>query len=350
MPIRRPTNIRSVNFLLSCLLFFLYAPSLLAHGSVVAEGDLCLIKIGFYTSHFKIFQPLATKEKEFCEDIPASGESIFVMEYRHQELANVPIEFRVIKNITGRGRFAKLEDVQAIKDIEEITVFHHPPKIESQVFTVLHNFAEKGNFLGIVTVKHPQTDQYYSAVFPFSVGVNSWGMIPLFVGLALLVQLSYWASSGGFGRWRIGTKAKSNKHNGFAIKYQPMLILATSFFLMGASTETTQTQPSWLSESGSLTVTFNSEINPLLINQMHNWTLHLQDKNGMPVSNAFITLSGGMPVHNHGFPTNPVMTKDLGSGDYRIEGIRFHMQGDWVINLVISTVDTMDTVLISITL
>jgi hypothetical protein len=341
---------RSIYLLVSCLLFVLYSPSLLAHGSVVAEGDLCLIKIGFYTSHFKIFQPLASKEKEYCEDIPASGESIFVMEYRHQELATVPIEFRIINNITGKGRFAKLEDVQAIKDIDAITVFYQPPTIESQVFTALHNFEQEGNFLGIVTVKHPQTDRYYSAVFPFSVGVNSWGMIPMFVGFALLAQLIYWTSSGGFGRWRIATKAKSNKRNGFAIKYRPMLILATSFVLMGASSETTRAQPSWVSDSGSLTVTFKSEINPLPINQMHNWTLHLQDQNGMPVANALITLTGGMPVHNHGFPTNPVMTQYLGNGNYRVEGIRFHMQGDWVLNLVITTVDFMDTVLISVTL
>ena len=55
---------------------------------------------------------------------------------------------------------------------------------------------------------------------------------------------------------------------------------------------------------------------------------------------AAITLEGGMPEHDHGLPTSPRMTAELGSGDYRIEGIRFHMSGVWEITATIIIDDT----------
>ena len=34
-----------------------------------------------------------------------------------------------------------------------------------------------------------------------------------------------------------------------------------------------------------------------------------------------------MPEHNHGFPTAPRVTENLGEGDYLLEGMRFNMGG-----------------------
>lgn len=173
-----------------------------AHGSITADGDLCVIQIGFYRAHFKIFQPDTSDAEEFCEDIPDFGESIFVMEYLHQGLGNVPIDFRIIENVTGLGLFAGLQDVEEIEDIEAATVFYQSPTIETDVFTVIHSFEESGDFLGIVTAKHPETDQIYTAVFPFQVGYTRFGFLPLFIMLGVLTQLAYWTSTGGFSKWR----------------------------------------------------------------------------------------------------------------------------------------------------
>jgi len=173
-----------------------------AHGSITADGDLCVIQIGFYRAHFKIFQPVTSEAEEFCEDIPDFGESIFVMEYLHQGLGDVPIDFRIIRNVTGLGLFAGLQDVEAIIDIEAVTVFYQEPTIESEVFTVIHEFQESGNYMGIVTAGHPETDQLYTAVFPFQVGYTRFGLLPLFILLGILTQIAYWASTGGFTRWR----------------------------------------------------------------------------------------------------------------------------------------------------
>ncbi len=173
-----------------------------AHGSITADGDLCVIQIGFYRAHFKIFQPDTSQAEEFCEDIPDFGESIFVMEYLHQGLGGVPIDFRIIRNVTGLGLFAGLQDVEAIGDIEEVTVFYQEPVIESEVFTVLYEFQDSGDFLGIVTARHPETDQLYTAVFPFQVGYTRFGLLPLFILLGILTQAAYWASTGGYTKWR----------------------------------------------------------------------------------------------------------------------------------------------------
>ncbi|MFL2840801.1 MAG: hypothetical protein ACJ0BT_03080 [Pseudohongiellaceae bacterium] len=179
-----------------------------SHGSITADGDLCVIQIGFYRAHFKIFQPATSGAQEFCEDIPDSGGSIFVMEYLHQELGNVPIDFRIIRNVTGLGLFARLQDMLDIKDIEAATVFYQEPVIESEVFTVIHEFQKSGDYMGIVTARHPETAQLYTAVFPFQVGYTGFGLLPLFIVLVILTQLVYWKSTGGFARFLDRNKNK----------------------------------------------------------------------------------------------------------------------------------------------
>jgi len=60
---------------------------------------------------------------------------------------------------------------------------------------------------------------------------------------------------------------------------------------------------------------------------MHSWILRLETLDGQPVRNAEITVAGGMPKHNHGLPTAPQVTRELGNGDYLVEGIKFQMAG-----------------------
>jgi hypothetical protein len=341
--------IQTVIFLF--LLQALLCSELQAHGSITAEADLCVIRIGFYTAHFKVFQPDTSQEKEFCEDLPAAGSSIFVMEYLHQALGEVPIEFRIIRNTTGLGRFARLEDIEKIADLDAVTVFHQPPVIESQVFSVLHDFADEGDFIGIVTVKHPETEQYYSAVFPFHVGAMAWGYLPLLAAIAILSHLGYLFFTRGAKRWRLARRAGNKAYSHlFARTYSRILMLAPVLLLMGAAAENTNHQ-SWLSESGNIKLSFHSAVEPIPLNQIHEWTLHLETPDGMPIENAMVQIKGGMPAHNHGLPTDPVVTQYLGNGNYRVEGVRFHMQGEWLLVMsIIYGSNQHDTVSVSLVL
>ncbi len=113
--------------------------------------------------------------------------------------------------------------------------------------------------------------------------------------------------------------------------------------LLAASTAAAAAGPEWTSQAGLYHVSYRSELEPIEINKIHSWVLHVTTADGDPVENAEITFDGGMPAHNHGLPTQPSVTKYLGNGDYRVEGIRFHMTGEWEITVTISTSLGRDT-------
>ncbi len=173
-----------------------------AHGGVVADGDLCIIGISYLQAHFKIYQPLIDGHEEFCEDLPNATESVFVMEYMHDELARVPIEFRIIHDVTGKGRFANWQDVEQIDDLDAVTVFYQAPVIEPDVFTVIHDFNEEGDYIGIVKALPESADREHIAVFPFEVGYTGLAYWPFFIAAVLLIQLQYLWMSGRLSRWR----------------------------------------------------------------------------------------------------------------------------------------------------
>jgi len=121
--------------------------------------------------------------------------------------------------------------------------------------------------------------------------------------------------------------------------------LAAILFLVLAASDLAA-QEVWESISGSYIVSYSSKVTPIPINQIHQWVLHIETADGEPVSDAKLDIQGGMPLHDHGLPTNPVATEYLGEGNYLIEGIRFHMMGDWEITLEISQGNITETALI----
>jgi hypothetical protein len=143
----------------------------LAGGGLVLEDDVCIIRIDFYSAHFTAYQPDTSGNTQFCRDLPDTGETIFVLDYLHQSLQEVPVSFRIIKDVTGQGRFVKLKHVEAIGDIEQHTVFYQPPIVRPDAsFKIEYDFVEEGTYIGIVTAGHPSKDTIYTAVFPFEVG------------------------------------------------------------------------------------------------------------------------------------------------------------------------------------
>ena len=179
-----------------------------AHGSVTPEEDICIIRIGYYKAHFKIYVPQTDGHDEYCEDIPGIGETVFIMEYEHSGLGDVPVDFRVIRNITGKGVFTALQDVRSIGDLEPVTVVHHAAAVQPDVFTIMYDFKEEGEFVGIVTVQNQETGKVYTAVFPFEVGFAGFGWWPWFVAIVVAIQVNYFLMSGWFGRWREGRRKR----------------------------------------------------------------------------------------------------------------------------------------------
>lgn len=80
------------------------------------------------------------------------------------------------------------------------------------------------------------------------------------------------------------------------------------------------------------------------INQMHAWQIKLSSADGKPVTDARITVGGGMPQHGHGLPTRPQVTRQIADGTYVMEGMKFSMTGWWEIKLAIQAAEGADTV------
>ena len=80
----------------------------------------------------------------------------------------------------------------------------------------------------------------------------------------------------------------------------------------------------------------HSDISPIRINEMHSWHIKVLDSKSEPVSNASISVEGGMPDHDHGLPTRPRITSEIAPGTYLLQGVRFHMPGKWKCKFVIT--------------
>lgn len=71
------------------------------------------------------------------------------------------------------------------------------------------------------------------------------------------------------------------------------------------------------------------------LNRLHRWRLLVSDLHGVPVRGARIDVTGHMPGHVHGLPTQPRVTAEIAPGVYRVEGLKFQMDGWWVMQFEI---------------
>ena len=103
------------------------------------------------------------------------------------------------------------------------------------------------------------------------------------------------------------------------------------------------TTPNGWRQSATFSLTTNqdsaleifSQLDPLAINTIHSWELVLYTADGAPLSGARMSVFGGMPDHDHGLPTSPVVTREITPGRYLLEGVRFHMPGRWLLTFAV---------------
>ena len=134
----------------------LLASQVHAHGGLSMAEDMCKLTVGPYMMHFSGYQPENTQQKQFCEDIPAVGQTIVVLDYIEQELRTLPAEVRLIK------------DTGTEANLEADTVFHLPAKVyPNGSIDFAYTFDKPGKFVGIVTVGDKKE---HVSKFPFSVG------------------------------------------------------------------------------------------------------------------------------------------------------------------------------------
>lgn len=127
----------------------------LAHGGLSMDKDVCRLKLGSYAMHFTGYQPQATGSKEFCEDIPQTGQTVVVLDAIDAALREMPIEVRIVQDA---GENTKAEPV---------TVLHlAAQRYPTGSVSFEHTFERPGKFVGLVTAG--DKGEHVSR-FPFSV-------------------------------------------------------------------------------------------------------------------------------------------------------------------------------------
>jgi len=124
-----------------------------------------------------------------------------------------------------------------------------------------------------------------------------------------------------------------------------MLVLLLQVSALAADPE-----QEWPSRRGVYKISFEAELDPIEINRIHSWVLTVRTSSGDPVTTAEISVLGGMPMHDHGMPTRPRVTDYLGEGRYRLEGVRFHMNGRWEVSVTVKADGKVDTAVIALDL
>ena len=124
---------------------------------------------------------------------------------------------------------------------------------------------------------------------------------------------------------------------------------ATSGSIASAPTDL-DTATTRLSDQGTFEVSYDSDLDPVAINKLHRWTLRVTTADGQPVEDAQLTVTGGMPQHNHGMPTTPQVTGHLGNGEYQVEGMKFQMPGWWTVTVKIAADGQQDSVTFNLVL
>lgn len=145
------------------------------------------------------------------------------------------------------------------------------------------------------------------------------------------------------------TKSKPNTTRTLLWAGGVILLLAAAYGIymllrMGSVPADMDLSTTRLSDNGLFSVSYAASADKVPVNQMHEWTLHVETAEGQIVEDAVIQVAGDMPQHGHGLPTSPRVTQYLGGGDYRVEGLRFQMAGWWVINFTITAGGQTDTV------
>ena len=98
------------------------------------------------------------------------------------------------------------------------------------------------------------------------------------------------------------------------------------------------------SKDGGFKAAYTSDLDAIPVNKIISWKLKVETADGQAVKDADISVSGDMPEHGHGLPTEPKVTKNFGDGTYLVEGIKFSMPGWWIMTFTIKANGKTDSV------
>lgn len=153
-----------------------------AHGGVSLNEGQCIMKIGPDEMNFTGYQPLKSRET-FCDDIPDVGPTIIVLDAKQDELRDMALEIRVLRDV---GQKDDKENLDANTEV------HVPPRKYSKgTLNFEYNFGAKGKYIGLVTARSDDGTKEYVSRFPFSVGETAGKDMTIAVFFAALAAVGF---------------------------------------------------------------------------------------------------------------------------------------------------------------
>lgn len=104
-----------------------------------------------------------------------------------------------------------------------------------------------------------------------------------------------------------------------------------------------------LSASGQYSIKLVPEEKPIHIGKLHRWVVTITERqSNQKVRPDTLEVSGGMPAHGHGLPSNPVVTEYNPETGWYIDGVKFNMAGLWEMTVRFKTENKWDSATIKI--
>ena len=156
----------------------MYTGAVIAHGTEELEDDSCMRRIGENMIHLSVYQPQVDEAGHYCTDIPATGNTVLVVDLVDPILREMPIGVKLVRG-------SREEDGEVIANIR--AAIYPDGVINTQ------QVLEEGKHLLVITADGVQPLKYlyhlrveminYAEVFRATIG-------PV-VGLVLLTLIGY---------------------------------------------------------------------------------------------------------------------------------------------------------------
>ncbi len=88
----------------------MYTGAVFAHGTETLEDDSCMRRIGENMIHLSVYQPQVDVAGHYCTDIPATGNTVLVVDLVEPILREMPVGIKLIRG-------SKEEDGEVIADV-----------------------------------------------------------------------------------------------------------------------------------------------------------------------------------------------------------------------------------------
>ena len=124
----------------------------------------------------------------------------------------------------------------------------------------------------------------------------------------------------------------------------PYVLLLSAVCVVSASASYASTP--WQLSQNSVKGQLQSELHCVAapsVGEFQNCTLKLKSAQALP-RDLRIAIEGGMPAHGHGLPTAPKVVATDTAGEYRIEGLKYSMTGEWLLGFMLQSQSLNDKI------